>query len=201
MIKTFAAVMCIIALQTLNANAEGEIKPQFEATQVLEHFQPVEVEPKLNCPAGSVCLPKKKSRGVCIGAKAQCEQAVKKEFKAKEGFDLLITFELGSDRLSAVAKANLEEFAKAMNTPLLRERSFNVDGHTDARGADSMNMALSEQRAQIVVRYLTELGVDEKRLHAQGFGESRPRVENDPFASANRRVEATMQTNEATLHD
>ncbi len=201
MIKTFAAVVCIIALQTLNANAEDEIKPQFDATEVLEYFQPVEVGPKVNCPVGSVCLPKRKSRDVCIGPKTQCEDAVRKEFKAKQGFDLLITFELGSDRLSAVARANLDEFAKALKTPLLQDRSFSVDGHTDARGADSMNTALSQQRAQVVVRYLTSLGVDEKRLHAQGFGESRPRIKDDPFAGANRRVEATMKTNEASSSD
>ena len=193
MIRIFAAVACLIALLTLNANAEGEIKPQFEATEVLEYFQPIEIEAKVKCPVGSVCLPKKKSRGVCVGAKAQCDGAVEKEFRAKEGFDLLITFELGSDRLSALAKANLEEFAKALNAPVLLDRTFSVDGHTDARGADSMNTALSERRASVVVSYLASLGVDRERLHARGFGESRPRIEDDPFAGANRRVEATMK--------
>ena len=202
MIKPFATAACIIALGVLNANAEGEIKPQFDATAVLEHFQPVEVAPEINCPAGSVCLPKKKSRGVCIGARSDCEDApAKKSFTERAGFDLLITFELGSDRLSAVAQANLQEFAKAIQAPLLLDRAFSIDGHTDARGADAMNTALSERRAQVVVEYLKALGVEEKRLLAKGFGESRPRVQDDPFAGENRRVEATIRLDQTTSGD
>lgn len=197
MIRALAAVLCLIALPALNANAEGEIKPQFDASQVLEHFQPedVAIVPQIPCPANEVCLPKKKSRAVCIGSRNNCETArTEKRFTEREGFDLLITFELGSDLLSAVAQANLQEFAKALNTALLQDREFSVDGHTDARGADAMNTALSERRARVVVDYLVSLGVEESRLVATGFGESRPRNEDDPFAGENRRVEATMRT-------
>lgn len=193
MIKSTAIAMCAIALLALNARAEGEIKPQFQADDVLGHFEQVEIAVAIACPTGSVCLPKKKSRGVCVGANSECGGKPKTEIRAKGGFDLLITFELGSDRLSDVAVANLREFAKALSTPTLQDQEFNVDGHTDARGADSLNTALSERRAQVVVDFLVSLGVDEKRLRAQGFGESQPRIEDDPFAGANRRVEATLR--------
>lgn len=195
MIRSLAVAICAIAVLTLNARAEGEIKPQFKADDVLGHFKQVEVAPKINCPAGSVCLPKKKSRGVCIGGSSDCGPKPRTEVRSKGGFDLLITFELGSDQLSAVAMANLKEFAKALNADGLMGQGFNVDGHTDARGADSLNSALSERRAKVVVDFLVSLGVDENRLHAQGFGESRPRIKDDPFAGANRRVEATLRTN------
>lgn len=193
MFKNTAVAICAIALSTLNARAEGEIKPQFEVIDVLGHFERVEVAPAIKCPVGSVCLPKRSSRGVCVGTRSDCDAPKPTEVRAKGGFDLLISFELGSDRLSDVAMANLRQFAKALSAEKLSGEVFNVDGHTDARGADSLNNALSERRAQVVVDYLVSLGVDEQRLQAQGFGESRPRVEEDPFAGANRRVEATLR--------
>ncbi|MEM9188713.1 MAG: OmpA family protein [Myxococcota bacterium] len=70
-----------------------------------------------------------------------------------------------------------------------------VEGHTDARGRLQYNMDLSQRRAEAVVRYLIEQGVDSGRLEAQGFGPNRPIVENarsrDEHAQ-NRRVEFNL---------
>jgi len=66
-----------------------------------------------------------------------------------------------------------------------------VQGHTDSRGTDAYNMQLSERRAQAVVEYLGNAGIDTSRLQAEGYGESRPAVPNtSPENMAkNRRVE------------
>lgn len=198
MIKIFLALLCAIALPLLNANAQDEIKPQFQAMDVLEHFEPIEVAlaPVLNCPEGQLCLPKRQSKRDCPdgGDCAPVRPAATALQDTDAAFDLLVTFELGSDRLSTTAQANLAEFAKALNAPALRDKAFLVSGHTDARGADSMNRALSERRAMVVVKFLESLGVDADRLTAKGYGESRPRIEEDPFADGNRRVEATIRT-------
>ena len=193
MFKMFAIVMCTIALSALNAMAQGEIKPQFSSLDVLSHFDKAANTHVAVCPVGEICLPKKKSRGLCLGPQSKCG-ANRQQAQQPTGFDLLVTFELGSDALSELAKANLAEFAKAMRTPEMIDKSFNVEGHTDARGADSLNMVLSERRATIVVEYLHTLGVGRGRLHVRGFGESRPRIKSDPFAGVNRRVEATIRT-------
>jgi OOP family OmpA-OmpF porin len=65
-----------------------------------------------------------------------------------------------------------------------------VDGHTDAIGSDTYNHGLSERRAQAVVNYLAQHGVGAGRLHARGFGESRPVASNetDDGRAQNRRV-------------
>ncbi|MEM9062135.1 MAG: OmpA family protein [Pseudomonadota bacterium] len=194
MTKIFAAVTCAIALLSLNADAEDEIKPQFLADDVLAHFERIEGPAPIACPEGQQCLPKRKSRDVCIGPESKCGVPRPTAVEDPGGFDLLITFELGSDRLSDTAMANLREFAKAIGSPELKASTFNVDGHTDARGADVLNNALSERRAQVVVEFLKELGVETDRLRAQGYGEKRPRLEEDPFAGINRRVEATIRT-------
>ena len=66
-----------------------------------------------------------------------------------------------------------------------------VDGHTDNRGAEKANINLSQRRALSVVRWLTEHGIDARRLEARGFGPRRPLADNATEAgrTKNRRVE------------
>nr|HEX4315512.1 OmpA family protein [Kofleriaceae bacterium] len=66
-----------------------------------------------------------------------------------------------------------------------------VQGHTDEQGDDNYNLDLSQRRAAAVVKYLVDKGVDEKRLQAQGYGETQPKdPRHTPEAWAvNRRVE------------
>lgn len=45
--------------------------------------------------------------------------------------------------------------------------------HTDARGSDAYNVDLSQRRAESVVDYLVDAGIDSARFSARGFGESR----------------------------
>ncbi len=68
-----------------------------------------------------------------------------------------------------------------------------IQGHTDSRGSDAHNQALSEKRAQAVRDYLIKAGIDADRLTAEGYGESKPAVPNtSPENMAkNRRVELT----------
>ena len=49
-----------------------------------------------------------------------------------------------------------------------------VQAHTDERGDDDVNLKLSEQRAQAVVKYLVDKGVAQSRLTAHGYGETQP---------------------------
>lgn len=178
-----------IACFPLSAFAQA----QYSATDVVEHFKQPAAAAAPACPEGAICLPKKGTRAVCIGTGSACAGSQAAAPAQPGGFDLLITFELGSDRLSEQAKANLREFAKAMNDPELKDAVFNVDGHTDARGSESYNDVLSDRRAAAVVKFLESLGIDSSRLAAHGYGESRPRSD-DPFAAINRRVEATIHT-------
>ncbi|GHB95288.1 OmpA family protein [Thermomonas carbonis] len=66
-----------------------------------------------------------------------------------------------------------------------------VGGHTDAEGGDTHNQALSARRAEAVVAWLVERGVDTARLRAEGHGEARPVANNDSGEgrALNRRVE------------
>lgn len=67
-----------------------------------------------------------------------------------------------------------------------------VEGHTDARGDRDHNLELSRERAEAVVRFLVQKGIDPSRLRAEGFGPDRPLVpdaESVEDLARNRRVE------------
>ena len=49
-----------------------------------------------------------------------------------------------------------------------------VEGNADDSGSDEYNMALSQRRAAIVSRYLTDRGIDAARLQIASFGEEKP---------------------------
>lgn len=49
-----------------------------------------------------------------------------------------------------------------------------IGSHTDSKGSDKYNEELSQRRAQSVVDYLLEKGIDRERLKAKGYGETVP---------------------------
>jgi peptidoglycan-associated lipoprotein len=48
--------------------------------------------------------------------------------------------------------------------------------HTDSRDTEEYNYDLSQKRAQSVVQYLIDKGIEPERLSAKGYGESSPKV-------------------------
>ncbi len=83
---------------------------------------------------------------------------------------------------------------------LTRAPSLRVSiiGHTDSQGEADFNQELSEGRAQAVVDYLVERGIDKSRLRAEGKGESEPISSNDTAEGRqdNRRVEIKVTSKE-----
>jgi OmpA-OmpF porin, OOP family len=129
------------------------------------------------------------ARGICIGTAEECSAA--DILASAATFDLMVNFDLDSDRLSDEAKANLLEFAKELDDPRLADVTIAVEGHTDAIGPESYNQDLSERRAHAVVEFLRERGADVSRFVVRGYGESRPRTD-DPYDPVNRRVETRI---------
>ena len=66
-----------------------------------------------------------------------------------------------------------------------------ITGHTDNFGTDAYNLNLSNNRAGAVANYLTERGIDRKRITYSGAGSSEPVADNSTAQgrSLNRRVE------------
>lgn len=69
-----------------------------------------------------------------------------------------------------------------------------ITGHTDSLGDEDKNQTISLQRAESVMYYLMEYGIDQNKLSAEGKGESEPIASNEKMEGRlmNRRVEITF---------
>lgn len=100
-----------------------------------------------------------------------------------------LQFRSGSARLSPESFVVLDKVVALLSEAA---GSVTIEGHTDSRGPADENRILSQARADAVVSYLVEHGIDEERLRAAGFGEERLLVIPDNTAEAqsqNRRIE------------
>lgn len=66
-----------------------------------------------------------------------------------------------------------------------------IEGHTDNAGSADHNKKLASDRANTILKFLTDQGIASSRLTAVGYGAERPLVANDSEANKaqNRRVE------------
>jgi peptidoglycan-associated lipoprotein len=72
-------------------------------------------------------------------------------------------------------------------------RGLFLNGHTDPRGTEEYNIALSERRAQTVADYLARLGIDPARFRVVPRGETQATGTNESGWSRDRRVEIEWQ--------
>jgi outer membrane protein OmpA-like peptidoglycan-associated protein len=106
----------------------------------------------------------------------------------KKAYDNL-TFQSGKDVILASSFPTLNELADYLKT--IPAFSLTLEGHTDSQGDDDYNLKLSEKRAISVKKYLVNKGVEESRIKAVGYGETKPIADNATAEgrNKNRRVE------------
>jgi outer membrane protein OmpA-like peptidoglycan-associated protein len=102
--------------------------------------------------------------------------------------DLTIHFDFDSNRLQDRSRPLLDNLAAAMKNDRLSELKFRVEGHTDAKGTASYNENLSRRRADAVVSYLAQQGINATRLHPEGKGFRELFDAAEPLSALNRRV-------------
>lgn len=91
-----------------------------------------------------------------------------------------IYYDLGKWELRPESKVSLDGLVTTLNeNPTI---VIELASHTDSRASDSYNLTLSQKRAQSVVDYLIENGIEPERLVAKGYGESKPRVIDRDFS-------------------
>jgi outer membrane protein OmpA-like peptidoglycan-associated protein len=100
-----------------------------------------------------------------------------------------VNFAYDSSQIDSSSVRILDQAVAALNeASTVRIR---IVGHTDSRGSDEYNQALSVRRANAVRDYFVSKGISASRLTTSGEGESRPVASNntDDGRHQNRRVE------------
>lgn len=100
-----------------------------------------------------------------------------------------IFFETGKSVIRTGFSSDLEKLVQFLkDNPATK---LEIRGHTDNTGSLALNTRLSQQRAESVVSFLTNKGVEKSRLLAKGYGPTEPVDDNSTTEgrSRNRRVE------------
>lgn len=109
---------------------------------------------------------------------------------AQKEHQYVLQFPLPSISIPVLVRGVYYEFDKADLTDNSREAldrlvkvlkenpniTIELSAHCDYRGRAEYNEKLSQRRAESVVRYLTEHGIEAERLTAKGYGESQPKT-------------------------
>jgi outer membrane protein OmpA-like peptidoglycan-associated protein len=101
-----------------------------------------------------------------------------------------VNFASNTSDLTPPSRALLERLSGLVLACVTDEVEVEIAGHTDDRGSDDINMALSDARASVVRQFMIERGVPGDNLVAVGFGETQPIASNDTREgrAANRRI-------------
>ncbi len=100
-----------------------------------------------------------------------------------------VQFDSGQTGVPQSAEANLNQVAQQMkDNPNWKIR---IEGYSDNRGSRAANVKVSKERADAVLNWLAEHGVDRSRMSAVGRGAARPVGDNgtEEGRAQNRRVE------------
>lgn len=82
----------------------------------------------------------------------------------------MIYFDFDKANIRPDAQVELEKIVATLNEyPQLK---LNIRSHTDSRGNDAYNKALSQRRATSTMDYIVSKGIDSSRLKSEGLGES-----------------------------
>ena len=115
------------------------------------------------------------------------------ENRRKAGYKLVrqnIYFQTGGAGINQGTRTVLEKAVKLLHAR--QDLQIEIGGHTDNIGDALQNLRLSYRRAEMVKRWLTDMGIDPERMVVKGYGESTPLSTNDDEEEGrelNRRVE------------
>lgn len=103
-----------------------------------------------------------------------------------------VNFDPGSANIEAAAGPTLNAVADVLRD--CPEVKMEIGGHTDSQGRAAMNLQLSQQRADAVLRALLDRRVLIGNLTAKGYGAEQPIADNGTEAGreANRRIEVRL---------
>lgn len=85
-----------------------------------------------------------------------------------------IFFEFAKWNITPESEAGLKDLLNMMNdNPTIK---IEISAHTDFVGSNAFNLDLSQKRAQSVVNYLIDAGIEKERLISKGYGKESPYI-------------------------
>ena len=103
-------------------------------------------------------------------------------------------FAPGNAVLTDEALTGFEDLAAVVSS-IADVRTVRVEGHTDHRGSDDENLALSQARADAAAAALVDAGIDEALITAAGLGETEAHQDapTDTDMAGDRRVDVVVE--------
>ena len=110
-----------------------------------------------------------------------------------------VLFDTGEADLKPTANRTVLKLVQFLQ--LNPKRVIRIEGYTDSTGGHEDNLKLSSDRAQAVADVLVDLGIDEKRIEVQGYGDQFPVEANasERGRAQNRRVEIVFSDEDGQL--
>nr|WP_213085909.1 MULTISPECIES: OmpA family protein [Pseudomonas] len=110
-----------------------------------------------------------------------------------------VLFDTGQAELKNSASRTVLKLVQFLQ--LNPRRVVRIEGYTDSTGTPEDNLTLSRDRAQAVADMLVDLGVDEKRIQVEGYGDQYPIEANasERGRAQNRRVEIVFSDEKGHL--
>lgn len=110
-----------------------------------------------------------------------------------------VLFDTGNAELKSSANRTVLKLVQFLQ--LNPKRVVRIEGYTDSTGGKQENLQLSRDRAQSVADLLMDLGIDEKRLQVEGYGDEFPVDANasERGRAQNRRVEIVFSDDKGHL--
>lgn len=94
-----------------------------------------------------------------------------------------IFYDFGKWDLRPESMVSLDKLVETLNdNPNV---AVELMSHTDSRDTEEYNLDLSQKRAQSVVQYLIEKGIEPERLSPKGYGESTPKIVDEAINAQN----------------
>jgi len=122
--------------------------------------------------------------------RADAERGAKSRDEIKSTLTMPVHFEFDRSDITDQGLQLLDAKVEALqsNTSI----RIRIEGNADDSGSDEYNLVLSQKRAAIVTRYLTDRGIDASRIQIVSYGEEHPvckTSEDEACRSQNRRDE------------
>ena len=118
--------------------------------------------------------------------------------KERPSIDLEIRFDYNSAAISTTSQPGVKALGEALASPDLKNGTFIIAGHTDAKGGEEYNKGLSEKRADAIKKYLVDKqGIPAANLVTVGYGKAQLKNKDNPLSGENRRVQVVNMVKNA----